>query len=125
MASTAGSATGGLSASLSMSCWLVSSRLFKSWNKSIPVQDGCLRPPSGETPFYAESLVGTYGKIMNHKNSLVFPDDAEMSQDAKNLICAFLTDRFVEEEVEKRIPNISHFQAKCFPGEFGVGEASR
>ncbi|XP_077567732.1 rho-associated protein kinase 2-like isoform X3 [Stigmatopora nigra] len=49
----------------------------------------------GETPFYAESLVGTYGKIMNHKNSLIFPDDAEMSQDAKNLICAFLTDREV------------------------------
>lgn len=50
---------------------------------------------TGETPFYAESLVGTYGKIMNHKNSLIFPDDVEMSQDAKDLICAFLTDRFV------------------------------
>uniref|UniRef100_UPI0037E72BF3 rho-associated protein kinase 2-like isoform X3 n=1 Tax=Semicossyphus pulcher TaxID=241346 RepID=UPI0037E72BF3 len=49
----------------------------------------------GETPFYAESLVGTYGKIMNHKNTLVFPDDVEMSQDAKDLICAFLTDRTV------------------------------
>ncbi|XP_077408681.1 rho-associated protein kinase 2-like isoform X1 [Vanacampus margaritifer] len=49
----------------------------------------------GETPFYAESLVGTYGKIMNHKNSLIFPDDVEMSQEAKNLICAFLTDREV------------------------------
>uniref|UniRef100_A0A3B5BBD6 Rho-associated protein kinase 2 n=1 Tax=Stegastes partitus TaxID=144197 RepID=A0A3B5BBD6_9TELE len=49
----------------------------------------------GETPFYAESLVGTYGKIMNHQNSLVFPDDVEMSQDAKDLICAFLTDRKV------------------------------
>lgn len=48
---------------------------------------------TGETPFYAESLVGTYGKIMNHKNSLIFPDDVEMSQDAKALICAFLTDR--------------------------------
>lgn len=49
----------------------------------------------GETPFYAESLVGTYGKIMNHKNSLLFPDDVEMSQDAKDLICAFLTHREV------------------------------
>ncbi|CAJ1077029.1 rho-associated protein kinase 2-like isoform X2 [Xyrichtys novacula] len=49
----------------------------------------------GETPFYAESLVGTYGKIMNHQNSLVFPDDVEMSQPAKDLICAFLTDRKV------------------------------
>lgn len=49
---------------------------------------------AGETPFYAESLVGTYGKIMNHNNSLIFPEDVEMSQDAKDLICAFLTDRF-------------------------------
>ncbi|XP_041661527.1 rho-associated protein kinase 2-like isoform X2 [Cheilinus undulatus] len=49
----------------------------------------------GETPFYAESLVGTYGKIMNHKNSLFFPDDVEMSKHAKDLICAFLTDREV------------------------------
>uniref|UniRef100_T1IKB9 Rho-associated protein kinase let-502 n=1 Tax=Strigamia maritima TaxID=126957 RepID=T1IKB9_STRMM len=47
----------------------------------------------GDTPFYADSLVGTYGKIMDHKNSLGFPDDVEMSIDAKQLICAFLTDR--------------------------------
>lgn len=50
---------------------------------------------TGETPFYAESLVGTYGKIMDHKNSLEFPDDIEMSQDAKDLICAFLSSRYV------------------------------
>ncbi|XP_023203387.1 rho-associated protein kinase 2-like isoform X3 [Xiphophorus maculatus] len=49
----------------------------------------------GETPFYAESLIGTYGKIMNHHNALVFPDDVEMSQNAKDLISAFLTDRKV------------------------------
>lgn len=47
----------------------------------------------GETPFYADSLVGTYGKIMDHKNSLTFPADAEMSANAKSLICVFLTDR--------------------------------
>lgn len=51
---------------------------------------------------------------MNHKNSLVFPDDAEMSQDAKDLICAFLTDRFEKEF--RGIPNISQFQGKnIFP----------
>lgn len=49
---------------------------------------------SGETPFYADSLVGTYSKIMDHKNSLNFPDDVEISKGAKNLICAFLTDRW-------------------------------
>jgi len=47
----------------------------------------------GDTPFYAESLVGTYGKIMDHKNSLHFPDDVEISPAAKSLICSFLTDR--------------------------------
>jgi len=47
----------------------------------------------GDTPFYADSLVGTYGKIMDHKNSLTFPDDVEISPEAKDLICAFLTDR--------------------------------
>ncbi|XP_029640242.1 rho-associated protein kinase 2 isoform X1 [Octopus sinensis] len=47
----------------------------------------------GDTPFYADSLVGTYGKIMDHRNSLQFPDDAEISSEAKSLIIAFLTDR--------------------------------
>nr|XP_029532943.1 LOW QUALITY PROTEIN: rho-associated protein kinase 2-like [Oncorhynchus nerka] len=49
----------------------------------------------GDTPFYAESLVGTYGKIMDHKNNLNFPDNVQMSNDAKDLICAFLSDREV------------------------------
>ena len=48
---------------------------------------------TGDTPFYADSLVGTYSKIMNHKNALTFPDDSDITKDAKNLICAFLTDR--------------------------------
>ncbi|BES88550.1 Rho Binding [Nesidiocoris tenuis] len=47
----------------------------------------------GGTPFYADSLVGTYSKIMDHRNSLRFDPDLNISQEAKDLICAFLTDR--------------------------------
>ncbi|XP_054474136.1 rho-associated protein kinase 2-like isoform X1 [Anoplopoma fimbria] len=63
----------------------------------------------GETPFYAESLVGTYGKIMNHKNTLIFPDDVQMSKDAKDLICAFLNDRKV------RLGRTGVDEIKCHP----------
>ncbi|KAJ8687284.1 hypothetical protein QAD02_023078 [Eretmocerus hayati] len=47
----------------------------------------------GDTPFYADSLVGTYSKIMDYRNSLQFPPELEISQAAKNLICGFLVDR--------------------------------
>nr|XP_017209991.1 rho-associated protein kinase 1-like isoform X1 [Danio rerio] len=63
----------------------------------------------GDTPFYSESLVGTYGKIMDHKNSLTFPDDIEMSKDAKDLICAFLSSR------EVRLGRTGVNEIKCHP----------
>ncbi|XP_045510737.1 rho-associated protein kinase 2 [Colias croceus] len=47
----------------------------------------------GDPPFYADSLVGTYGKIMDHRNSLQFPDDIDISKEAKSLIRGLLTDR--------------------------------
>jgi serine/threonine protein kinase len=47
----------------------------------------------GDTPFYADSLIGTYGKIMDHKNSLHFDPEATISKDAKDLIRSFLTDQ--------------------------------
>ncbi|RZF38553.1 hypothetical protein LSTR_LSTR006148 [Laodelphax striatellus] len=63
----------------------------------------------GDTPFYADSLVGTYSKIMDHRNSLQFPSDIEISHNAKSLICGFLTDRTVRlgrngvEEIKKHL----------------------
>lgn len=47
----------------------------------------------GETPFYADSLVGTYSKIMDHRNSLCFPPEVEITRHAQSLIQGFLTDR--------------------------------
>jgi len=47
----------------------------------------------GDPPFYADSLIGTYHQIMDHQNSLKFPDDVEISKVAESLIRGFLTDR--------------------------------
>ncbi|XP_025028349.1 serine/threonine-protein kinase MRCK gamma, partial [Python bivittatus] len=50
----------------------------------------------GETPFYAESLVETYGKIMNHEDHLQFPPDiTDVSENAKDLIRELLCRREV------------------------------
>ena len=39
--------------------------------------------------------MGTYGKIMDHKNALEFPDDVQTSKAAEDIIRNFLTDRSV------------------------------
>lgn len=49
----------------------------------------------GETPFYAESLIETYGRIMQHKTRFQFPksvDFEEASNDAKDLIKSLICD---------------------------------
>ncbi|XP_030561218.1 serine/threonine-protein kinase Genghis Khan [Drosophila novamexicana] len=48
----------------------------------------------GETPFYAESLVETYGKIMNHQNCFNLPSQdtshCKLSEASKDLLCKLI-----------------------------------
>ncbi|KAL3312717.1 CDC42 binding protein kinase [Cichlidogyrus casuarinus] len=47
----------------------------------------------GETPFYSESLINTYSKIMSYQKSLNFDHDLDISSDAVALIKHLLCDR--------------------------------
>ncbi|CAD5225594.1 unnamed protein product [Bursaphelenchus okinawaensis] len=47
----------------------------------------------GETPFYADSLVDTYGQIMNHEQMFEFPDDIEISEAARDLVSKLICAR--------------------------------
>lgn len=48
----------------------------------------------GDTPFYSESLLGTYSQIMNHKpGDLKFPEDVTLSADVKDLLQKLLSPR--------------------------------
>ncbi|XP_065830608.1 citron Rho-interacting kinase-like isoform X2 [Oscarella lobularis] len=44
----------------------------------------------GETPFTHDTVGATYSSIMNHANTLSFPDDMEASSEVKNLIQSLL-----------------------------------
>lgn len=46
-----------------------------------------------ETPFYAESLIETYAKIINYAHSFQFPENDKISEDAKNLISNLICDK--------------------------------
>lgn len=49
----------------------------------------------GDTPFYDETVIGTYGKIMDHKRTLEFPKDEYVSPRSKDLIRRFLSAGYV------------------------------
>eukprot|EP00051_Salpingoeca_urceolata_P010607 m.130086 g.130086 ORF g.130086 m.130086 type:complete len:1456 (+) comp16777_c2_seq1:356-4723(+) len=48
----------------------------------------------GDTPFYSETMVGTYGAILNHNpDKMKFPEDFEVSEPAQDLVRKLLCKR--------------------------------
>ncbi|GAA38101.2 Rho-associated protein kinase 2 [Clonorchis sinensis] len=47
----------------------------------------------GDTPFYSETLVNTYAKIMSHANHLKFPDSVQVSEAGLDFMKQLLRDR--------------------------------
>ena len=64
----------------------------------------------GETPFYAESLIETYAKIINYSHSFEFPENDQISKDAKDLISNLICDKEIRFKTLDDFQNHSFFQ---------------
>ena len=62
----------------------------------------------GETPFYAESLIETYAKIINYAHSFEYPENDQISQEAKDLISNLICEK------ETRFKTLEQFQSHPF-----------
>jgi len=64
----------------------------------------------GETPFYAESLIETYAKILNYQHSFEFPENDQVSADAKDLILHLICPCDVRYKTLEQFQNHSFFR---------------